>query len=144
MSLPRLTARVLATTIALAGSVLAQDAARGDAARGDAARGDAARGDAARGEKLFQQRCAACHGIAAGQNKLGPHLAGIVGRAAGSVAGAKYSPALAASGIIWDEAALDAYIAAPKQAVPGTTMAVAVANAAQRADLVAYLKTLTP
>lgn len=98
--------------------------------------------DAAKGETLFKQRCAACHSVEAGQNKMGPHLAGVVGRAAGSVEGAKYSKALPASGITWDEANLDEFLTNAKKKVPGTTMAFAVPNATQRADLIAYLKTL--
>ena len=104
--------------------------------------GSALAQDAAKGEKLFKQRCAACHSVEAGQNKMGPHLSGIAGRAAGSVEGAKYSKALPASGLAWDDANLDAYLTNPKKTVPGTTMAVALPNAGQRADIIAYLKTL--
>jgi cytochrome c len=98
--------------------------------------------DAAKGETLFKQRCAACHSVTAGENKMGPHLVGIVGRKAGSVEGAKYSKALPASGLTWDEANLDAFLANAKKLVPGTTMAFVLPNATQRADLIAYLKTL--
>lgn len=98
--------------------------------------------DAAKGETLFKQRCAACHSIEAGQNKMGPHLAAVVGRKAGSVEGAKYSKALPATGIVWDEANLDAFLANAKKLVPGTTMAFVLPNATQRADLIAYLKSL--
>jgi cytochrome c len=104
--------------------------------------GSALAQDAAKGETLFKQRCAACHSVEAGQNKMGPHLSGIAGRAAGSVEGAKYSKALPASGLTWDDASLDAYLTNPKKTVPGTTMAVALPNAGQRADIIAYLKTL--
>jgi cytochrome c len=104
--------------------------------------GSALAQDAAKGETLFKQRCAACHSVEAGQNKMGPHLMGVVGRAAGSVEGAKYSKALPASGLTWDEANLDSYLGNPKKTVPGTTMAVSLTNAAQRADVIAYLKTL--
>lgn len=98
--------------------------------------------DVAKGETLFKQRCAACHSVTAGDNKMGPHLAGIVGRKAGSVEGAKYSKALPASGLTWDETNLDAFIANAKKLVPGTTMAFVMPNATQRADLIAYLKSL--
>lgn len=104
--------------------------------------GSALAQDAAKGETLFKQRCAACHSVEAGQNKMGPHLSAILGRVAGSVEGAKYSKALPAAGITWDEAQLDAYLTNPKKAVPGTSMAVAITNATQRADIIAYLKTL--
>lgn len=96
----------------------------------------------AEGARLFRQRCGACHGIETGQNRTGPHLKGVSGRPAGSVEGAPYSAALQNSGLVWDAATLDAFLAAPRQAVPGTTMTVAVPNAAQRAAIVAYLGTL--
>ena len=99
-------------------------------------------GDAARGRALFS-RCAACHTVT-DQNKLGPHLSGVVGRVAGTVAGYTYSKAMAAYGKTWDEATLDAFLAGPAKAVPGTKMAAPpISNPQDRADLIAYLKTLT-
>lgn len=99
-----------------------------------------AEGDAARGQTVFN-RCTACH-TATEQNKIGPHLLGLIGRAAGSVPGARYSKALPAAGITWNEETLDAFLAAPAKTVPGTTMAVGLPNAQDRADVIAYLKTL--
>lgn len=95
--------------------------------------------DAAQGEDLFRTRCGSCHSLEAGQNRLGPSLAGVVGRTAGSVEGARYSPALKASGIVWDEQSLDSYLASPRQMVAGTTMTVGVPNATQRGAIIAYL-----
>ena len=46
-------------------------------------------GDAEKGEKLFK-RCAACHSLDAGVNKVGPSLAGAFGRECGTVEGFKY------------------------------------------------------
>ena len=97
--------------------------------------------DAAAGGMAFQQ-CAECHspGTADG---AGPGLKGVVGRRAASKAGFTFSPALAASKIVWDDATLDAFLANPQKAVPGTTMAYGGdTDAKERADLVAYLKTL--
>jgi cytochrome c len=54
----------------------------------------AAAQDAKDGERLFRQRCGSCRAIQAGQNRIGPHLDGIVGRRAGSIEGARYSRAL--------------------------------------------------
>jgi cytochrome c len=92
------------------------------------------------GAQLFQQRCAACHSLVAGQNKIGPHLAGVIGRKAGSVKDARYSPAMAATAIVWSARTLDPYLAAPAKVVPGTQMMIAVTNAAERASIIAYLK----
>ena len=62
---------------------------------------------AAQGATLFNARCAACHSLEAGQNRIGPHLAGLAGRTAGSVEGARYSAGLHESGIVWNAETLD-------------------------------------
>jgi cytochrome c len=77
-----------------------------------------------------------------GQNRVGPHLAGVVGRRAGSVEGARYSSGFRELDITWDAARLDAYLANPRAVVPGTTMTVAVPSASERAGIIAYLQGL--
>lgn len=99
-----------------------------------------AEGDPARGKTVFN-RCTACHTVTQ-QNRSGPHLAGVVGRKAGAVAGYRYSPALASSAIVWDEQALDDFLAAPAKAVPGTKMAIGVPKAEDRQDVISYLKSI--
>ena len=54
-----------------------------------------------------------------GDHRLGPSLAGIVGREAGSAEGFGYSGAMAQSGVVWDEASLDAFLADPAGFMPG-------------------------
>jgi cytochrome c len=99
-------------------------------------------GDAANGTKLYAQ-CKICHATEAGKNGLGPTLRGVVGRKAATVAGFNYSPAMKAAALTWNEATLHAYLTAPMKKVPGTKMAFAgVANPKNRADIIAYLKTL--
>jgi cytochrome c len=98
-------------------------------------------GDPAAGQKAFVQ-CVGCHSVAPGENKVGPSLAGIYGRAAGALPDYSYSPALKSSGLTWDEATLDKFLAAPTKVVPGTKMVTGVINPAIRANLIAYLKTL--
>ncbi|MGO1075631.1 c-type cytochrome [Inquilinus sp. CA228] len=95
--------------------------------------------DAAAGERAFRTRCATCHSVEPGQNRAGPSLAGVAGRKAGSVEGARYSQALRDSGITWDSQSLDGYLADPRGTVPGTSMTVRLADAAQRAAIIAYL-----
>lgn len=88
-------------------------------------------------------QCKTCHKVEPGDHGLGPSLAGVVGKQAGSIEGFKYSPAMAGSGLTWDEATLDAYLKAPRQTVPGTTMSFSgVRDDAKRAELIEYLKTI--
>jgi cytochrome c len=101
-----------------------------------------AEGDAAKGKTLFS-RCSACHAVT-DQNKVGPSLLGIVGRTAGTLPGARYSKAMTASGITWNDETLGTFLAAPAKTVPGTTMAVGLPNAQDRDDIIAYLNTLKP
>lgn len=98
--------------------------------------------DVAAGERLFKQRCAACHTVQPGQNRIGPHLSGIVGRKPGSVEGARYSKTMSSHAPDWDPANLDSYLANPRGVVPGTTMTIAVPNAADRGNIIAYLQGL--
>ncbi|UES60022.1 c-type cytochrome (plasmid) [Roseibium aggregatum] len=91
------------------------------------------------GARLFQQRCATCHSVEAGRNKAGPHLSGLIGRAAGTAEGATYSDAMRSSGLTWDGQSLDTFLTAPGRMVRGTRMTVAVPNATQRAAIIKYL-----
>jgi cytochrome c len=102
----------------------------------------AAAQDVAAGERLFRQRCGACHTVQSGQNRMGPHLSGIVGRKAGSVEGARYSQGMRDAAITWDAAQLNGFLANPRATIPGTTMTVAVPNEADRANIVSYLQGL--
>ena len=98
-------------------------------------------GDAAKGEKVFK-KCKACHVVEEGKNKTGPSLYGVVGRAAGSIEGYKYSKAMAGSGLVWDAETLAAYLTNPKKYLKGTKMAFAgLKKEKDRADVIAYLAT---
>lgn len=82
----------------------------------------------ASGEKVFR-KCKACHQVGEGaKNATGPHLNGLMGRTFGAVDGFAYSNAFKsanAEGRIWDEAALAAFLAKPKDYIQGTKMAFA-------------------
>lgn len=93
---------------------------------------------AVRGETLFKQRCAMCHAVSGKGGKLGPDLARVAGRKAGSAPYA-YSPAMKGSKIVWNAATLDKYLTAPAKAVPGTKMIVAVPKPEDRKALIDYL-----
>lgn len=94
--------------------------------------------DALRGATIYA-RCAACHALAF--DRVGPRHCGLFGRRAGSVQAFAYSTAMKQSKILWDEKALDRFLAAPMKAIPGTTMTYdGVPDRLERADLIAYLR----
>jgi cytochrome c len=100
--------------------------------------------DAKRGQLLFLQ-CRACHNLKAGEpHKVGPNLSGFLKRAGASAPGFKYSSAFAAAKPRWTDASLDAWLTRPAAMVRGTSMAFAgIAKPADRAAMIAYLKTAT-
>jgi cytochrome c len=100
-----------------------------------------AAGDAAAGEHVFA-RCIVCHSAKAGENKIGPSLAGVFGRKSGSEPGYNYSPALKSAGITWDDQELDKYLANPGADIHGTKMLISLPNAEDRKHVIAYVKTL--
>lgn len=94
--------------------------------------------DAARGELLYT-RCMACHALAF--DRVGPRHCGLFGRRAGSLPGYAYSAAMKGAGVVWNEATLDRFLTRPLKMVPGSSMTYdGVADATERADLIAFLK----
>ena len=108
------------------------------------ASGAAQAGDAEKGKKVFK-KCAACHLGDKEKHKTGPHLVNLFGREAGSLESyKKYSKAIKASGIIWDDETIDGFIAKPRSYLKGTKMAYAgLKKEADRANVIAYLKTFS-
>ena len=100
-----------------------------------------AAGDAKKGADVFAEECGDCHSTVAGKTKKAPSLNGVFGRRAGSVADfSGYSDPMKQSGILWNAEKVDAYITAPKKVVPAGKMKYdGLADAAARADLIAYL-----
>ncbi len=98
--------------------------------------------DPAAGQQVFATACADCHLLH--HAKVGPPLAGVFGRRAGSVAGYPYSPALARAGFAWTATRLDAWLADPQKAVPGALMPFHLDDRLRRADVIAYLRSLSP
>lgn len=98
-------------------------------------------GDPEAGADLYNSVCKGCHGVS-----IGPTLRGVVGRRIASVESfTGYSDALKAlKDRSWTPELLDKFLQAPAELAPGTLMTQVVADAQTRADLIAYLATLTP
>jgi len=99
-------------------------------------------GDPALGKTAFN-KCAACHSIKEGENKIGPSLHGIVGRPSHSIESFSYSEPMKAYNVTWDAPTLDHYLIDPRGTVPGTKMIfVGLKKDDERANVIAYLETL--
>jgi cytochrome c len=102
-----------------------------------------------RGAQTAKQ-CQACHNFQEGQGpKVGPDLYGVVDRPVASVSGFNYSSALKGAaqklGGKWTFDALNKWLTKPSAVAPGTAMTFAgLSNEKQRADVIAYLDTLSP
>jgi len=93
-----------------------------------------------RGEAVYKRNCSICHSLDPGKNRVGPSLAGVVGRPAGSAPQFHYSAANSASGIVWTEEKLDDYLADPQRMVPGTLMVFpGLKNSDDRQALIKFL-----
>ena len=112
-----------------------------------------AAGDATKGEKVFK-KCKTCHTVEADKKKAqGPNLLGVVGRTAGT-ADYKYSDAMIEAGekgLVWDEDNMNEYVRDPKKFLAKfldakrvkNKMKFKLKNDTQRADVIAYLKSLS-
>lgn len=118
MTTVRLMALALATTFASAStSALAEDV----------------------GEKLFDLKCGTCHSMEPGEHKVGPSLAQVVGRQAGTTDFSRYR-ALKNTDIVWTTENLDAWIANPKAFIgKPTAMTVKVRIKEERDAIIAFL-----
>ena len=98
--------------------------------------------------KTVARQCVACHNLDKPDAKpTGPSLLGVWGRAAGTdpAYAAKYGPGIKESGVVWnDEAVLDKYLENPQSVIKGSRMAFRLSDPKKRADVIAYMKTLTP
>jgi glucose/arabinose dehydrogenase len=104
-------------------------------------------GDVSQGKTLFQQNCAVCHADTLGPGntiitRQGPSLVDVFGRRAGAGPNFNYTKSLKESGFTWDASNLDRFLTNPAAMIPGTTMAMIVANSADRADVIGYLSSL--
>ena len=90
------------------------------------------------GKETFEKRCSGCHAL--DRDKEGPRLRGVYGHVAASVDTFEYSEALKKSKITWTDETLEQWLADPEKLVPGNDMTFHVEKAAERADIIAYLK----
>ena len=90
-----------------------------------------------KGSDLFRDNCGVCH-----LDVIGPPLDGVAGRPVAGLKSWSYSAALKAHGGTWTDANLDALLADSQAFAPGTSMGVKITDPADRAALVAYLKSL--
>lgn len=97
---------------------------------------------AADGAAIYGSQCKACHGDGGKGGPAGPPLKGVAGRRIASTPGFAYSAGLKAKGGVWTDASLDAFLANPSAFAPATRMFARVAQPADRAAVIAYLKTL--
>ena len=99
--------------------------------------------EVADGKAQFLTSCGVCHVVEPGAPpRQGPNLGGVYGRAAGTLAGYKYSEVLKAGGWDWDEATLDPWMENAQAVHPGTTMNYRQRDADKRMAILSYLKTL--
>ncbi|MDA1098571.1 MAG: c-type cytochrome [Proteobacteria bacterium] len=107
------------------------------------ASGVLAAGNPDQGRKAFL-KCVACHSVEPSLHKTGPSLSNIWGKNAGAIESFdRYSEAIRSSGIVWSDKTLNFWLRDPGSMVPGTSMRIrGMDNAAERLDIVAYLKQL--
>jgi cytochrome c len=100
--------------------------------------------DVASGQQVFNNICRTCHSTKEGDNRLGPHVWGIIGRKAGSLPNFSYSSAMKGADFVWDEEKLERFVAKPDETGPGNSMKPygGLATAESRAKQIAFLKTL--
>ena len=90
------------------------------------------------GEAIFEKRCGGCHAL--DRDKEGPSLGGVYGREAAAVPSFEFSAALKKSKLTWTEETLDQWLIDPEKLVPGNDMTFRVESAAERREIISYLK----
>jgi cytochrome c len=90
------------------------------------------------------QACTSCHSFEkGGPNKVGPNLWDVVGRKRGSHEGYPYSDGLKSAGGEWTYELIFQYLVNPGAMIPGSKMAFRLPNPQQRAEVLAFLRTLS-
>ena len=102
--------------------------------------------DPAAGDALAKKLCVSCHSFnQGGKAGVGPNLYGVVGAPHGHMDGYQYSAAIKGKQGPWTFDELNEWLINPRGYAPGTKMAFAgIGNDKQRADVIGYLRTLSP
>ena len=101
-------------------------------------------GDAKKGKKVFK-KCKSCHSMEVDKHKVGPSLAGIIGRKAGTANGFKKYKALKGADFSWDEENISEFVQNQKKFLKSKGQSTKIAmrvkiKAKDVNNLVAYLK----
>jgi cytochrome c len=101
--------------------------------------------DVKEGESIAHKVCAACHTFdEGGKAGVGPNLYGVVGAPHGHMQGFDYSSALKDKKGPWTYDELNEWLKKPAAYAPGTKMTFpGLSSEKQRADVIAYLRTLS-
>ena len=125
--------KLLLSALLTAGAALALDGQTQNAA------GPAASGDPDAGAEVYRNVCKECHG-----SSLAPPLRGVVGRHIASAADFDYTDALLAKKeMVWTPENLDVFLTDPQDFAPGTEMKKKDLTAQDRANVIAYLASLS-
>jgi len=99
-------------------------------------------GNATDGRDLFQAKCSGCHDLY--QNKSGPYIFDVYGRKAGTANGFDHSDALRKYGKVWEEENLNDWLADTQKLVKNADMYFRLKDPAERMNIIAYLKGISP
>lgn len=100
-------------------------------------------GDASKGAGVYKKKCLFCHPTKPGVHKMGPSLAAMFGRRAGTVPGYHKYKGLKDSDIVWDESNMDKWLANPKKFLGRrTSMVYKLKNAKKRTNVIEYMKSI--
>lgn len=101
--------------------------------------------DPVKGERIFR-KCLQCHTVNPDEKKIGPNLAGLIGRIPGSIPDFGYSQDMidfGNAGNFWNEETLDVFLTKPRNLMQRTKMAFpGLRKEKDRVDLIAYLTNL--
>lgn len=101
----------------------------------------AAQVPAAAGRAIYERKCGGCHSV--DTSRIGPLHRNIVGRQVASVPNFNYSPALRRVTGVWTPARLDSWLQNPQAIARGSRMYLTVPDPAERAQIVAYLQSVS-